>query len=61
MLTIEFNETELSESDLCFLEEWARNLGVSLEVLLSRILAKAAIGSFYLTGNPAQSESAIGG
>ena len=54
MLLIEFDETKLTEFDLSFLQEWAGNLGVSLEVLLSRILAHAARGSFYLTNNPAQ-------
>jgi hypothetical protein len=54
MMRVEFDETKLSDSDSQFLRDWAKRLNVSLEVLLSRILAAAAIGKHYLTGNPAQ-------
>ena len=33
--------------DWAFLREWANNLGVSLEVLLHRILVAAVIGQLY--------------
>ena len=58
-MLVYFDETKLSLKDVRFLEDWADSLGVTLEVLLSRILAAAAIGEHYLTGNPAQRESAV--
>lgn len=57
MLRVEFDETKLAAFDLAFLREWARSLNVSMEVLLSRILAAAAVGKHYLTGNPAQRDA----
>ena len=38
--------------DWVFLREWANNLGVSLEVLLHRILVAAVIGQLYVEKIP---------
>jgi hypothetical protein len=38
--------------DWAFLREWANNLGVSLEVLLHRILVAAVIGQLYVEKIP---------
>jgi len=47
---------KLTPSDLegrdSFLREWANNLGVSLEVLLHRILVAAIIGQLYVEKIP---------
>jgi hypothetical protein len=37
---------------LCRLQKWATNLGVSLEVLLHRILVAAIIGQLYVEKIP---------
>lgn len=55
MIKVNFDNEALAENDLKFLQEWAEALNVSLDVLLGRILAAAAVGKHYLTGNPAQS------
>ena len=38
--------------DWAFLREWANNLGVSIEVLLKRILLAAVIGQLYVEKIP---------
>ena len=55
MIQVAFDEAALEPHDIQFLRDWAARLNVSLPELLSRILAAAATGKFYLTGNPAQS------
>jgi hypothetical protein len=44
------NDIELT--DWAFLREWADRLGVSLEVLLKRLLTAAAIGQVYVEKIP---------
>ena len=47
------NDLETKElRDWAFLREWANNLGVSLEVLLHRILVAAVIGQLYVEKIP---------
>jgi len=43
---------DLEGRDWSFLREWANNLGVSLEVLLHRILVAAIIGQLYVEKIP---------
>jgi len=38
---------DIEPKDWAFLREWANNLGVSIEVLLMRILVAAVIGQLY--------------
>ena len=38
---------DIEPKDWTFLREWANNLGVSIEVLLKRILIAAIIGQLY--------------
>jgi hypothetical protein len=38
---------DLEPKDWAFLREWANRLGVSIEVLLKRILIAAVIGQLY--------------
>ena len=38
---------DIEPNDWTFLREWANNLGVSIEVLLKRILVAAVIGQLY--------------
>jgi len=38
---------DIQTRDWAFLREWANNLGVSIEVLLKRILVAAIIGQLY--------------
>ena len=44
--------TDLEPKDWTFLREWAGKLGVSLEVLLHRILVAAVIGQLYVEKIP---------
>jgi hypothetical protein len=45
--TVELNPNDIQPRDWAFLREWANNLGVSIEVLLKRILIAAVIGQLY--------------
>jgi hypothetical protein len=44
---VNLTSNDLEPNDWAFLREWANNLGVSLEVLLHRILVAAVIGQLY--------------
>ena len=43
---------DLEPKDWAFLREWSNRLGVSLEVLLHRILVAAVIGQLYAEKMP---------
>jgi hypothetical protein len=45
--TVKLNPYDIQPRDWEFLREWANNLGVSIEVLLKRILIAAIIGQLY--------------
>ena len=49
---VNLNRSDLEPKDWAFLREWANRLGVSLEVLLHRILVAAAIGQLYVEKIP---------
>jgi hypothetical protein len=44
---VKLTPSDLEPKDWAFLREWANRLGVSLEVLLKRILIAAVIGQLY--------------
>jgi hypothetical protein len=44
---VNLTPSDLEPNDWAFLREWANNLGVSIEVLLKRILVAAIIGQLY--------------
>ena len=44
--------SDIELTDWAFLREWADRLGVSLEVLLKRLLTAAAIGQVYVEKIP---------
>ena len=44
---IKLTPSDIEPRDWAFLREWANNLGVSIEVLLKRILIAAIIGQLY--------------
>jgi hypothetical protein len=44
--------SDIELTDWTFLREWADRLGVSLEVLLKRLLTAAAIGQVYVEKFP---------
>ena len=44
---ISLTPNDIQPRDWTFLREWANNLGVSIEVLLRRILIAAIIGQLY--------------
>lgn len=44
---IEVNDSELTEDHRNFLQEWANNLGVSIDVLLGRIVLATSEGFLY--------------
>ena len=44
---VKLTHTDIEPKDRAFLREWANNLGVSIEVLLNRILVAAVIGQLY--------------
>jgi hypothetical protein len=44
---VKLTPSDIEPKDWAFLREWANNLGVSIEVLLKRILVAAAIGQLY--------------
>jgi hypothetical protein len=45
--TVQLTPNDVQPRDWAFLREWANNLGVSIEVLLKRILVAAIIGQLY--------------
>jgi len=45
--TVKLTPSDIEPKDWAFLREWANNLGVSIEVLLKRILIAAVIGQLY--------------
>ena len=45
--TVQLTPNDIAPRDWTFLREWANNLGVSIEVLLKRILIAAIIGQLY--------------
>jgi hypothetical protein len=49
---IEVDDSELTLDHREFLEEWANNLGVSVEVLLGRIVVAATEGYQYIENAP---------
>ena len=49
---IKLTPSDLEPKDWAFLREWANRLGVSLEVLLHRILVAAIIGQLYVEKIP---------
>jgi hypothetical protein len=49
---VKLTPSDLEGRDWSFLREWANNLGVSLEVLLHRILVAAIIGQLYVEKIP---------
>ena len=49
---VNLTRSDLEPKDWAFLREWANRLGVSLEVLLHRILVAAAIGQLYVEKIP---------
>jgi hypothetical protein len=44
--------SDIEQKDCAFLREWADRLGVSIEVLLKRILIAAVIGQLYVEKIP---------
>jgi hypothetical protein len=45
--TVQLTPNDIQPRDWAFLQEWANNLGVSIEVLLKHILIAAIIGQLY--------------
>ena len=45
--TVKLTSSDIEPKDRAFLREWATNLGVSIEILLKRILIAAVIGQLY--------------
>jgi hypothetical protein len=45
--TVQLTPNDIQLRDWAFLQDWASNLGVSIEVLLRRILIAAIIGQLY--------------
>jgi len=45
--TVTLTPSDIEPKDGTFLRDWANNLGVSIEVLLKRILTAAVIGQLY--------------
>jgi hypothetical protein len=45
--TVKLTPSDIAPRDWTFLREWANNLGVTIEVLLKRILIAAIIGQLY--------------
>jgi hypothetical protein len=46
-VVVKLTPSDIEAKDWTFLKEWANRLGVSLDVLLKRILIAAAIGQLY--------------
>jgi len=51
-VTLKIIPSDIELTDWAFLREWADRLGVSLEVLLKRLLTAAAIGQIYVEKIP---------
>ena len=51
-ITLKIIPSDIELTDWAFLREWADRLGVSLEVLLKRLLTAAAIGQIYVEKIP---------
>jgi hypothetical protein len=51
-VTLKIIPNDIELTDWAFLREWADRLGVSLEVLLKRLLTAAAIGQIYVEKIP---------
>jgi hypothetical protein len=49
---INLTPNDLEAKDWVFLQEWANNLNVSIQVLLHRILVAAVIGQLYVEKIP---------
>jgi hypothetical protein len=49
---VNLTPSDLEPTDWAFLREWSNSLGVSLEVLLHRILVAAVIGQLYVEKIP---------
>jgi hypothetical protein len=49
---VQLTPSDIDPKDWTFLREWADTLGVSLEVLLHRILVAAVIGQLYVEKIP---------
>jgi hypothetical protein len=45
--TVNLTPTDIEPKEWTFLREWANKLGVTIEVLLKRILIAAVIGQLY--------------
>jgi hypothetical protein len=45
--TVKLTPNDIQPKDWTFLRQWANNLGVSIEVLLKRILIAGVIGQLY--------------
>ena len=45
--TVNLTPSDLEPKDWAFLRQWSNNLGVTIEVLLKRILLAAVIGQLY--------------
>jgi hypothetical protein len=50
--TVKLNPKDIRPRDWAFLKQWAEKLGVSIEVLLKRILIAAIIGQLYVEKIP---------
>lgn len=46
-VVVKLTLSDIEPKDWAFLREWASRLGVSLEVLLHRVLVAAVIGQLY--------------
>ena len=51
-VTLKIIPSDIELTDWAFLREWADRLGVSLEVLLKRLLTAAAISQIYVEKIP---------
>ena len=51
-ITLKVVPSDIELTDWAFLREWADRLGVSLEVLLKRLLTAAVIGQVYVEKIP---------
>jgi len=49
---VKLTPSDIEPKDWAFLREWADTLGVSIEVLLKRILIAAVIGQLYAEKMP---------
>jgi hypothetical protein len=51
-ITLKVVPSDIELTDWAFLRQWADRLGVSLEVLLKRLLTAAAVGQIYVEKIP---------